>query len=353
MVVERSLNTLNATITDTRSRVAALEKRKAGGAGVKIHVGPDYRGDGPHISVPAIPNPDVLINHAVRPDPILGVTVYKQEGTALYKYDFSSNEWTQHEHGGPDVPTFNGISNVALNGWCGWGNNGKYVVNIRTKQHYRVNFTAAGINSLAGGRYGIFTGGGNPNIFDVLNPLKEGDKYLPLSSNYEYTRAFGVNNCFLLSNEYRNSKSYVVLNILHGGVFAKVDSWEWTANHESKYNRGGLKLTAQGNIIAPKKTVPQGQNKTDLISGNDGRFLGSPPGDPKPLENGYFFVQPNLIYNSQFSSPVAVGGSLSPRNIWKHGFITVDQRLLLFWNLDGSLNRTVTVPNKVIIDFDI
>lgn len=355
MVVERSLNTLNATIADTRSRVAALEKRKAGGAGVKIYVGPDYRGDGPKLLTPAIPNPQVLINHAVRPDPITGVTVYRKTGDGLEKYDFNSERWDAHTQPGFNTAPFSGY-NSALNGWVQWRHDGENVVNLRTGKRWKVTFPAWAINSIQGGRYLVVSGGyGNPYVFDVLEPVKDGEKYKHSYTGEELTRVAGIDTIYVSKFVREQNKELFWLGTVAGGQTVVVSKWEWTQEYEKKYERRYFSLTAQGNVLMRVRSPLPGTNQFDLLSGHDGRFLGNPWGyRMSPLNNGYVNIDGNIVADSQFQNPVALyNGSIVNRSMWKNGFLVNESPRLSFYNLDGSFNRAVIVGNDFIVDYDV
>lgn len=356
MVVERSLNTLNATIADTRSRVAALEKRKAGGAGVKIYVGPDYRGDGPKLVVPAVPNPDVLTNHAIRPDPITGVHVYTRDGGAMEKYDFESGQWTPYSHPEIKVARFDRF-NKAVNGWVTLHDGGWRLANLRTGAYYKLNFPGQTIKAMSDGRYLALAGGwSNPYIFDTVAPMKQGDEYTYLSSSEELHKAIGIKKVFVAKFVNEEGKRKVWLGVMSGGGTVNVAKWEWAAEFEQKYTQNTMRLTAQGNMLFHRKTVPPGTNPYDLLSGHDGRFLGNPWGGyADPMWNGYTVAQGQTIVDPQFSNPVTLGpGVIQKDSFWTSGFVVHDHPRILFYNLDGSLNRAVVGGRgDYIVDYDV
>lgn len=286
MVVERSLQTLNATIAGVKARVAALEKRKAGGSGTTIYVGPDYRGDGPKLVVPAIPNPSVPTDHAIRRVPIVGLHLYQWDKTSknLLKYNFDNETWSDHTINDPDIKT--GFQDsLALNGWSVLSE--KKFVNLRTKQVIKTESSIGVIGSLAEYRYMvIYPSRGNTAIYDTKGNV--GPKGLsPISSEYEYIRFIGLSNAFYYHTRYDSNVKYIVIYKIVSGVpveVSKVEEKKIEPEYEVK------SLTAQGNILASKRRRKQGEPYYALFSGVDGRKLGHTMySDLVCGPNGYIF----------------------------------------------------------------
>lgn len=248
------INNLNEAVASLEKRTTTLERRPVGGNGVSIYVGPDYRGTGPAIQVPRVPNPPVTPDNIFNPRPIPDLIIWvRRDDNKYYQYNPVTNTYenpspiiTQREFTGP-----------AVNGWIYAD---EKFQNLRTgQQHDRI--------------YGMGTGYENFFYFDgQYYYTSSGSLIMGEKKSYRYNLNHHGNGSNYPKYNFVNTNGWRLVLFLNGittYIGAPVPSD--VAKRYKLDDRFTYKsVNKEGNILV----MPDGENKTYLLSGHDGRELG-------------------------------------------------------------------------------